>query len=251
MLFLFKKKTVVLDCFTRYSYCAELFPVEKATKYFPEWFKKLSNTGIKHNGMTYANMKSCPGFLDYFTNSFTVPMWDFLHAAVDHQNTVFQCHSSTVEAHDRRQFAGFLDESYLHCKLLVPWAIRSKQKVKFIQTFPMWCYEPKNNPEKFLHCPGVMDFYNQSSSHINFFLKRPDKNESPYNFSLEPNKPLIFYTPMEDVNIKIAIHQVTSEEFDKHNNILSPTGAQGRYRFLKKRRDQLDKEKKCPFGFGK
>ena len=251
MLFWFKKKTVVLDCFTRFTYCAELFPVEKASKYFPEWFKKLSNSGITHQGLNYSNMKSCPGFLDYFANSITIPMWDFLHAAVSHQNTTFKCASTTVEAHDRRQFAGLLDESYIHGKLLVPWAIRSKANVKFIQTFPMWCYEPKNNPEKFLHCPGVVDFYNQSSTHVNFFLKKPEVHETPYVFTLEPNKPLVFYTPMDDVKVKIAIHQVTSEEYDKHNNLLPPTGSQGRYRMLKKRREQVVNEKKCPFGFGK
>ena len=41
MFFFFKRKEIVLDCFTHRPDTYEYFPIEKSTKHFPQWWKDL------------------------------------------------------------------------------------------------------------------------------------------------------------------------------------------------------------------
>jgi len=253
MFFWFKKKTVVLDCFTYLNYCHELFPIVRAPKVLPEWFKNLE----KHNftdptkKVPMFNMRSCVGFIDYFTNSIAVPLWDFLHIRIDNNNAKFLCESVQITNHEREQYQGLFDESYQHFKIEVPWVIKSNSKTKFIQTFPIWCQNPNSRIERLIHCPGVLDFHYQHSTNFNGFIKKTEKEGEIQILSFQPNTPLMFFTPLDDVNIKINTHLLPTPEFLKISRWFPPTA--GPYRFLtyKKIRMQKEREKKCPFGFGK
>ena len=43
-MFFIKPSTLTIDCFTADQLAHDLFPITKATKHFPEWFKDMPAT---------------------------------------------------------------------------------------------------------------------------------------------------------------------------------------------------------------
>lgn len=250
MLFWFKKKTVVLDCFTHLNFAYNIIPIERATKYIPDWYKKLKHTNVSNPyEPPFVSMKSCPGFRNYFSHSFALPMWDHIHVRVSKNDISVLCDSLTYNRHDNEQYGELLDTSYIHFKMSTPWFINSKSDTKFIQTFPMWCYQAKHKPEKILHCPGVVDFKTQSSTNVNIFIKRAGEKEEDYIVTFEPGVPLVFYTPLDKVEIKIKNHLLTKEEYNQKSAAIGSTISANRYYTYKKLIEKRDEGKKCPLGF--
>lgn len=255
MMFFFKKKETVLDCFTYLQSAKDVFHIEKAPRFIPDWFKNLdlANYTDATRPMGGLTMRKCPGFLDYFKNSIGIPMWDFIHVIVP--NTAkpdVRCKTAHLHHHEQKQYEGYLDKSYHHFKIEVPWMIKSSTSVPFIQTFPTWCYQTKHMPERILHMPGVLNFKYQYGANFNFFFKRPDTSKDIYTYIFEPGIPLYFLTPLEETKIVIRKHVIErSEFFDKIT--LAPTVGPGQRQVIQKYIDKNDqfKEKKCPFGFGR
>lgn len=247
MFFWFKKKPVVLDCFTSHLYCYDRFPITKATKHIPQWYKNLSKGNYTDpNKPHQITMKNCSGFIDYFSNSFAIPMWDYAHFRADSENVDIVCESVRIDEHPRHQYEGFLNSTYRHIKINTPWLIHSKSKVKFIQTRPLWCCEPRHQPERILHAQGVTDFYYQNSTNFNGFIKKPEPGESARVITLEPGTPLVFYTPLEDVNITLKLHLIKEDEYNSKLRYISPTGGPSRLKLNRLNYDKA-KSKKCPF----
>jgi hypothetical protein len=67
-MFLFKKKKVVLDCFTYRSDVYSYFPIQKASSAMPNWWKKMPATFCPDpTGLAeFPTMRSCSGFLSYY-----------------------------------------------------------------------------------------------------------------------------------------------------------------------------------------
>lgn len=249
MIFWFKKKQAVLDCFTPHSYIQELYPIGKASHHYPEWFTNLPKPDIlNHDREYWTNMKKCVGFLNYFKESIAMPFWE--NAAIRYtQNNIRVDSQIGITTHDKSQFTGFLDDTYQHIKISTPWIFKANVKTKFIQTFPIWCYQSESILERIIHCPGITDFYYQHSTNVNLFLKRPTRITSESGI-LNAGVPLVFFTPLEDIKIKIKNHYVDSIEFE--NLKKSYPGMPGKlsaYFIAKRDRDKADKQKKCPFHF--
>lgn len=250
MLFWLKKKKVVLDCFTHINYAHNILPIEKATRYMPDWFKTLKPSNLSNPyEPPLITMKACPGFINYFAHSFVIPAWDHIHMRVSRENLQVLCETIKHDAHSPEQYGEFLDQSYIHFKINTPWFINSKSNVKFMQTFPVWCYQGRHRPEKILHCPGILDFHTQSSTNVNMFVKKPVDNEKDYIITFEPGLPLVFYTPLEDVEVKINNHLISVAEYDQKKNRLGLTPAPNRYNTYRKLIEKRDAARKCPFGF--
>lgn len=249
MLFWFKKKTITLDCLTPHPWVADRFKIEKATKFFPEWFKRLPRGNFTDPYQPISlTMKTCTGFLDYYRSSFAIPAWDYIYFRSDETGVEHVCESVEISTHTPTQYTGFLDQNYIHKKINIPWAILCKAKTKFIQTMPMWCYKAEHTMENMMHCIGVVDFYYNHSTNLNLFVKKPRPGESATMTHLVPGTPLVFYTPLDDVNIKFNIEQVSIVEYRNKLVNNSPTLGPAR---LKLNKQAIDNSKKCPFGFDK
>lgn len=216
MLFKFKKKETVLDCFTFQSNVEKYFPIQKASKFIPDWYRNLEPPNFtditKPWGLT--TMKYCPGFISYFAESIAVPMWDYAHFKVKPvSRPEVDCASVSIISHPPTQYAGFLDSQYFHEKIDVPWCVHSKSDTPFILTFPTWCYSAKNTPERVINLPGIIDFKYQHSVNFQFMLKKPSTAKDSYVFTFDAGIPLYFLTPLRDEKITIKTHVVTREEF--------------------------------------
>lgn len=212
-MFFFKKKTVTLDCFTYSQYILNNFPISPSEKYFPDWWKKLpKDYQTSTQFWKTSTMKKCRGFIDYYKNSFTLPLWSDLSIALSSNkekriNWQFADRETRATLHDEEQRAGWLDEDHIHIKLDTPWAVKSKKDSKFLWSFPFYNYK---RIQEYQVLPGVVDFKWQNSINVNMILKY---EIFPRVVDLYAGNPLVNLTAISDENIKIKLHQISVPEF--------------------------------------
>lgn len=254
-MFWFKKKKIIVDAFTNQSGVNTYFPLERASRNLPDWWKQLPKTSKYYqNGIPIetSTMKRCVGFVDLIKNSWTIPMytdlkikieddgWNCVTAAglADHRGEL-----QILESHNRDQYGSEFND-YYHFKILVPWLLEDNKGINFLMTGAYW-----NQTKLFDKCffsPGVLNFKYQHSINVNFFTKREDKL-----IDIAAGQPLAYLTPMTDNDIEIRFHLISDEEYK--NKIFVSTYASkfvDRYRFNKRIIDEKEKGK-CPFGFGR
>jgi hypothetical protein len=235
-MFFFKRKEIVVDCFTYIEPVYLNFPIDKAIKFYPDEFKKLRPTAQENT------IKLCRGVNDLYTSGFILPAWDtFTLTMIDDGKFLADANAKNVNTgyHSRDQYGSIYPNSG-HIKLYSPWLIKEKTGVKFLWMQPGW--NRTDNSEKLNIVPAVVDFKYQYLSHISMFIKKGTTVK--YNIG----DPLVHVIPLSENNIKIKTHlleqEVWTKEFyafenfqryDNHRNLKYP-------KFLE--------TKKCPFGFG-
>ena len=268
-MFWFKKKKIVLDCFTADPFAFQYTPISSATNYFPEWWKSMDsyfNTKNNENkDITMGSMKHCRGFIDLYKNSFMIPYWGNLGIEVSDiiqkqysWNTNFGSEyvklnsKNNLEEHSPQFFKGFVDSNFQHVKLVSPWSLKTNRYVKFFMSDSLW---NRNNLTNYSVLPGVIDFKYQLASHVNLMFEY--KNTSRI-IKLKPNDPLVMLTPLTEEHIELKHHLVSIEELSKmfsfnraYSNKYDFNSK--KYHIIKKFIDEHDKRNKpkCPFGFGK
>ena len=216
-MFWFKRKTIVVDCFTIHRSVYDLYKIRPAIKYFPDETKSLSNyydqidqsTKITHQ---VATIRKCIGLIDLYKEGFIMPMWtDFLaqpksgsdgSTAVAMVGLPFQ-----YQMHDRKQY-GDIFKDYIHVKLEGPWRLKEKTGVKFLWNSPTWNIH--KHVQNFTVVPGMVSYNYQSQTNVNMFL-----NKNIDNFMIESGTPLVHMVPVTDKVVKLKHHLVSQEEFSK------------------------------------
>ena len=76
MMFFFKKKNIVVDCFTTSVTAYKYHPIKKASEFLPEWWKKVPaynnvSSPYSNNMMVErTSIKKCTGFTSLYKNGF-------------------------------------------------------------------------------------------------------------------------------------------------------------------------------------
>ena len=222
MLFLFKKKELIVDCFTADPYVYEYCKIMPATRYFPEWFKQLPYTTKPDNtSKTYPSIKNCDGFKTLYKKSFVLPFWTTINVRVgkrEDSKFEWECVSHLkIEHHHEKQFDGFLpDQKIGHLKFVSPWFLKSKNGFNFHWSEPFWNNQKIND---YTVIPGILDFKYQHATNINILFEFKEKERT---LIIEPGTPLVMLTPLvnDDVTVKLVHHQITELEENKfHNNL--------------------------------
>lgn len=218
MFFFFKKKPVILDCFTSHVGAFHA-PVDYSVKFFPDWWKRLDkfvkDEELGMPGVEHPTMKNCVGFVDYFKKSLTVPIWSDLSIRVgtkDRPGYVyhFADQSSRIEIHKSLQWGSFVNETeYLHGKFVSPWKFKCKENVYFKKSNAFYNYE---KPDFMLFPPGLLEFKYQTAVNVNFFIVPENKEK---NIFLKYYQPLIQFVPLTERPLKIKTHLVSNQEYDK------------------------------------
>lgn len=204
MIFFFKKKPVVLTCVTKRSELLELAPVQRTSKFIPEWWKNLPNSFI-NSGDFYPSptMKSCTGFLDLYSTGATVPMWSDLALVIGPQNTdfyryQFADHVSSLVAHNEQQYQNHFDATkFQHLKINSPWKFVCNEDIKFLVIEPTWSFM-KFSTIRIL--PGMVEYKYQATTNINMFVERMVDTQEILIPFLEPVMQII---PLTDRPFKI------------------------------------------------
>lgn len=210
-----KKSQLTVDCFTCNPALYEYFPMSNSNKNYPEWWKNLnatfiseSNSGIHHSIPT---LKRCDALLGLYNQGFCMSMWSDLIIETNQQGEFRYQYSSDENAplvsHSRKQLGpGFND--LIHVKMISPWLVEEKKGVQFLYTGASW--NQINRLFEWNIVPGVVDFKNQSSTHVNFFL--PIKET---RIELSAGETIVHIIPLSDKKIELKNHLISLEEWNK------------------------------------
>jgi hypothetical protein len=246
MVFFFKKKEIVLNCFTYSSIAYDHAKIDYGKNYFPEWWKNEP----MHNEADYPTIKYCVAFKDFYNKGIIIPSWFEIKFFIN-ENNEYGWTSSNHDvgldlSHPQSQFYGFSKENGFNVKLTSPWIFKTKEEIFFTWTSPTWSL--RNNINDFKILPGVISFKYQTGTNINLFVEK-NENRSK-EFHIEALTPLVILHPISERKLVIKNHLISKTEWDrKFNNgadqLFLQNNFQERVSLRKKVRDHIDK--KCPF----
>ena len=246
MLFFIRSKVVHVDCFTCRNTVYQNSSIQYSSHFFPEWWKKLDKSINLNDGLVnvdYPTMKSCQGFLDYFGNSLTIPLWSDLAVRVGPINSnklswKFSDATTDCVIHPtfQRGEEYLPDKNYVHLKILSPWLLKCKDDINFSFQGAFWNFK---EPESVIIPPGILNFKYQSDTNINTFFTREKQNK---NIFFKFGQPLVQIRPYSERRLKIKTHLIDEKEF---SNMHLPRISFGKtYKIFKN-----VSSSKCPMGF--
>ena len=232
-------KPVVLDCYTADPSVFEYAKIDKATKFFPDWWRNIPKDSPT------PTMKMCSGFLDLYKKSFVLPLWsDFFVTFKDDGSFTWNYPldtESSADWHGPHQYPNWVDKSTQHLKLISPWVIHCDEEIYF-QMSPV--IYSRNNLFDWVGLSGVVEYKYQHTTHVNIFFNLKEKKE----FSIEFGEPLLFILPITERKVIIKTHLVSKEEFALKQSIFPKS--RNRYLLSKKIKKQQEQKSGCPFKFG-
>lgn len=238
MIFIFKRKKIILDCFTYRESVLNYYPISKASKFLPEWWKNTPKN-FEDDFINLSTIKKCDGIINNFRNGFIMPLWCDLSIGINDGLVKWQFADFQTEAtsHHTKQWETFVSpKDAFHLKIITPWRFKTKSNINFLTTNPFWNNELFKNYEI---ATGAHGFKYNYQSNINMFL-----NLKSQRIFINQNTPLVHYYALTDNEVEIKNHLIS---FDEFSNITSVFVFQG---IVKKTKKILDlKEKKCPFNF--
>lgn len=248
-MFFFKKKQIVLDCFTKIPYVYDHAKIDHAIKYVPEWWKK---TPKLIEGKESGTVKNCIGFIDYYKKGFVMPSWFELNLTIhkhnDPENRWYSFTGSNDDvdlerSHAPYQFEGFAGFDGKNIKINSPWGFKTKDEIYFTATQPTW--NMRANLEQLTLLPAVVNFKYQNFLNVNYFVTN---REYEQHCSIKPLTPLIMLHPMSDRKITVKNHLVSEKEWDRlfgiYNLVIKD---ENDYQKKKELHETIEKQKKCPF----
>lgn len=215
--FFFKKKELVLDCFTYDGPTYENSKIVPAVKIIPSWFKstpakyKYESRYVDYNEAP--TVKSCYGILEYFKQSFVIPMWSDITIKITEEDLFWEFFKGLDEViiHENILTNNVFSDTFFHIKFLPPWHIRCNQDLNVLFVEPFWNSCVNENVFNLLHIqPGMVNFKITSTPNVNVFIKKTNDR-----FKIEHGSPLVQMFPMTDKTVKLKNHLVTYEEFKK------------------------------------
>ena len=225
MMFFIRKKEVVLDCFTKDPVVYNLFKINHAKQFLPDWWKELPSQVRSHADPTNpfaigSTMRTCAGLIDYYKTGVMLPAWSDMGFEVGKFGTgyvrvsIASPVSGETSQHPASQRGKYLpSESYSHIKITSPWVFKMKKPIQFVLLKPLWNYSA---PEEIIIPPGCVNFKYQHSTNINLFLKHEKEIKI---IRIDAGTPLLHWIPQSDDKIIIKNHLVDEIEFNTRVNI--------------------------------
>lgn len=237
-----KKSKIIVDAFTANSTAYELFPIDHAIKFVPDWWKNAPKEYEVRELFPVSTIKRCPAVIETFKHGLMLPLWSDLAIATrggDNWEIKFSDPRTSIEPHDAGQWNMYADpQKYMHIKLMSPWALKTKEEIYWTYGKPTWNFPVDNN---LFMAPGIINFKTQHSTHVNILM--PLEARSPY--IINAGQPVAHMIPLTEKEIDIRTHLISEEDFRaRHTNQFSHSFVKGYIRT-----NAIKKEKKCPFHF--
>lgn len=207
MVFWFKKKEIILDCFTDCPATYEFAKPDFAYKFFPNWFLSLKKT-VLHKGQPHPTIRECHSFKRYYTaNTIVIPMPYMATIEIGTvKNPYYEWHSHQKEKflfkHLNSQTNGFVEDNYFFTKISPPWKFRTNNFVEFLWSDPVW---NRHNPLDYSILPATIDFKYQFDIQVNTLFTY---KETPQKINFTTGQALVMLAPRTDKLIKIKHHLV-------------------------------------------
>jgi hypothetical protein len=219
-MFFFKKKPIVLDCFTSLDNAYTYAKIDYSANYMPEWWKRMTSE-YKPKGEFFPipTMKHCRGLIDLYARGATLSAWCDVAVEISKLGTTdyrwnftdpnYAGHIHTTEQTGFGAIESF-DTRFAHLKLVSPWAISCKEAFPFLWQEPTW-----NDIENFDYkvMPGTIEYKYQHNTNVNLIWRRKQETYTRY---IRFGQPLAQIIPMSnDRKIKLQHHLVSQKEFEK------------------------------------
>lgn len=230
---LFSRGKVTVDCYTTNPQVYEGSKIAPGVNHYPDWWKNIPvpKDAWKDRFLQTRNpldlggpntMKTCVGFINLFKCSFVLPLWSEVRIHIGSQEQVqtqnlppysymFVDGRSGMSDHSPSDHNNaFALTEYQHLKLHSPWHIICDSPIQWITCPPTW--HMMNEFEPITILPGMTDFFYQSSSHINMFVRRAAKED--LFLDLPFGLPLYHLIPQTDKKVVFNHHLVSVDELE-------------------------------------
>ena len=233
--FLFKKPSIVVDCFVSDKNILDFSPIEKSNKFIPNWWSQTQLTIPNNQGHPQTTIRGCAGIIEHYKQGFMMPMWSDLSVIVENKGYRWQFsdYKTTAYTHPSNQWETFADkEKYGHLKITSPYFLKTKKDINWLCIEPFWNNQLNND---YFVTPGTLNFKYQHTTNINMMIPLHDRN-----FIIKHGHPMLHLIPLSEYNVELKHHLVSEEEMRKLNvPLISFTNS------YFKRKSITDK--KCPF----
>lgn len=232
---IFKKKKIKLNCYTNQKYVNDLFPIDHATRFIPNWFKQIPKKFCQYGNhqKEQTTMKGCVGFTDLYKNSIILPLWCDLeilsHGSVEHPYDIFFGDYNTfASTHPQYQRGNFLpEEKFTHIKIETPWAFSCDESINWTMFQPT--YNLENHITQLFILPSVVNYKYTQSRTIHTFIENKEQK-----IFVAAGTPMLHILPLSERPVEINCKY----DVDKYNEIMS----QNQYfSFTKKYQNKLRK----------
>ena len=237
-----RKKPIVLHCYTFRPDVFNYFPIVEAKQKVPEWFKKLTAPYYKSPEDHSLNLKLCPAASSLFSSGFILPLWSDLFLAVGEIGTntyrwQYSDKTSDLESHPSEQWENnFVEEKYQHLKLKSPWIFECEEKIPFLALEPEWQFDVLDN---ITILNGVLEFHTQNTTNVNMFFRR---REEEIQQIIPCGTPIYKFVPLSERKVILKNHLISFEEFNMKSS--KTTGISFLRHFQKKK---VLLKNKCPY----
>tara|TARA_R100000734_G_scaffold19094_2_gene18041 strand:- start:3739 stop:4428 length:690 start_codon:yes stop_codon:yes gene_type:complete len=206
--FLFKRKTIVLDCFTFIDMIEEKFPITESINYIPDWFKKAPKSEETEVLEVVTSIRKCSGMLDLFKRGAVLPLPCDVKIGTWYENDVYNVKSYNRLSPEYIFLNNFTETFH---KLNMPWLIKTKSKMPFLLTN---CHYHSKRPNITV-VNGITHFHWAPQIHVFFhlFKEKGGTEENPNITLLEGGYPIIHIMPTENVKVKVKTHLIPQTEF--------------------------------------
>lgn len=242
----FKPKKIILNAYTCRSDVYENSRPEKASNFFPEWWKQTPKEFKSPNQISpLPTIKRCYGFLEQFQHGFMLPMWSDFALEIMPNGALrweFSDRKSEAAPHMAEQRGAYLaPEKYLHMKLVSPWTFSCAEDIhwQFIQ--PVWNFD---QPDNLIIPSGIIEFKYQHGVNVNMFF--PDRHLAGVR-TIPWGQPLYHIIPISERPIELRHHLVTVEEWMRLNDSHAGLSFSKSYVNHKKATKAIEAKGKCPF----
>jgi hypothetical protein len=248
MYFFFKRKKIVLDCFTCDPKTFSYFPIQHMQKFFPDWWKNTNPYYTVKDEFELeiktSTIKKCNGIIDLYKTGFALPLWSDLILETKSDGIYsyrFASGEQEIANHPKEQFLTLCDR-YIHMKISSPWYFKEKSGIKFLWNSPKWNH--LNNDLNIINIlPGCVEYKDQISTNINIFLPKADNK-----FFVSHNTPMIHIIPITENDVEIKNHLISKTEWEHMLDLNKTISFNNNYNNRVKLRKSKEKSK-CPFGF--
>jgi len=251
----FRKKDIVLDCYTSNPFAYNFARINYGYHYIPEWWKKTPkeiSPDVHSNDPHRRTIKKCPGLINYYKKSIVIPLWTDLKLILyaKGEDSSFEWITSHDEffatGHDQIQFEEFAGQEGYNLKIPSPWLIHCRESAEFMTSQPTW--SQRNSMFDLQLLPGILEFKTQTNTQMNYFFER---REQRVELNLEPLTPMMMLHPLTDRKVVLKHHYV--HDNDKFFKMMATdfgmfNDKKNRSNIYKKKRNLIDKADKLNKG---
>lgn len=209
----FKRKPIVVDCFTTKEYVYKYNPIKPASECMPEWIKDMPSTYKADGFIPAPTVKRCPAVIGMMTHGLMIPLWSDLVIGINPIERAFRWQFADEETnakpHNVAQWDRFANPSeYGHMKIISPWMIVTKKEIPFLWTHPFF---NTDIDLKYKLVPAITEYKHQHATHINMFVKTSTEGD----ILIKASTPMAHVIPMTDKKVEIRTHLVEEHEYKK------------------------------------